>query len=340
MSNNARYYTYKYQKQSKVLTIVSLNFIYQHLKKLKVLESLLKFDLKLTDYFTVEDLLENSSYLLKLFSLDIATSADIDLNDNSKEMLDYLDKHNNNFMPCRMQAIDLIFNNLYKKHCVETSCSNQKDIFFNCFLIVITRIFELKSIELLNYLKKSKFFADIQHETHSNETENTTSPRNTPVKKFYSSSSISLTNISTGTVQTSRLITDAKSSDQLENDIAMLNELFDQYLQICVKFMLSNKQTDKLIKHPQCFENLNNNCQLLDIIIFEVSVRLCAQSLFLTNASFYLDICTKVLSSLFEKKTYKSKKNKTQVLEELFLKSENNGKLIYFNVNKDTPQIL
>ena len=93
--------------------------------------------------------------------------------------------------------------------------------------------------------------------------------------------------------------------------------------------MLSNKQTEKLIKHPRCFESLNKNCQLLDIIIFEISVRLCAQSLFLTNASFYLDICTKVLCSLFEKKSYKPKKNKTQMLEELFLRSENSGELIF-----------
>ena len=281
--------------------------------------------MKLTDYFTVDDLLENNDYLLKLFNNDMIITSDIDINDNSQEMLDFIEKQNKSFMPSRIQAIDLIFNNLYKKHCtIET---NQKDTFFNCFLTVITRLFELKSVELLNHLKKSKFYADIQHDTHSNEAE-ALSPKNTPVKKFYSSSSISLTNISTGTVQTSRLVT-GKSNDQLENDIAMLNELFDQYLQICVKFMLSNKQTEKLIKHPRCFESLNKNCQLLDIIIFEISVRLCAQSLFLTNASFYLDICTKVLSSLFEKKSYKPKKNKTQMLEELFLRSENSGELIF-----------
>lgn len=60
-------------------------------------------------------------------------------------------------------------------------------------------------------------------------------------------------------------------------------------------------------------------------MIFEISVRLCAQSLFLTNASFYLSICTKILSSFFEKKSKKAKKTRFHQFQETFLKPEVNA---------------
>ncbi len=200
---------------------------------------------------------------------------------------------------------------------------NTKDRFFNCFVTVMTRLFELASVDLLNHLKKTKFYSDIQYETHTSET-----GTDTTSKKFYSSSSISLTNLSTGTVQTSRLVTATSTSNsQLTNTIntnMLLNDIFDQYLQICVKFMLSNKQKDKLIRHPKCFDNLNPTFQLIDIIVFEISVRLCAQSLFLTNASFYFSLCSKILVSLFEKKIDKTRHGKYQEFEKLFVKQEIN----------------
>ena len=195
----------------------------------------------------------------------------------------------------------------------------------------MTRLFEVRSTELLNHLKQTKFFEDI-NAAGTNDSNN--SPKNTPSKKFYSASSISLTNISTGTVRTSRLV-GTKSADQIEDESAILNDLFDQYLQICVKHLLSNKQKDKLIKHPKCFDTLklDGGCQLINVIIFEVSVRLCAQSLFLTNASVYLSLCTRILASLFEKKNIKAKKNKSQAFEELFIKVENNNSGITQNVD-------
>ncbi len=187
----------------------------------------------------------------------------------------------------------------------------------------MTRLFELRSLDLLNHLKKTKFYADIQHDTHTNE-----ALTDSASKKFYSSSSISLTNLSTGTVQTSRLVTATSSSSscQADNEDTAINDLFEQYLQICVKFMLSNKQKDKLIRHPKCFDNLQPTFRLIDVIVFEISVRLCAQSLFLTNASFYLSLCSRILVSLFEKKTGKAARNRYQEFEELFVRQDNTSK--------------
>ena len=114
-----------------------------------------------------------------------------------------------------------------------------------------------------------------------------------------------------------------------EKEAEDLNELFDQYIQICVKHLLSNKHScEKLIKHPKCFETLDlNKCNLLNSIIFEVSVRLCTQSLFLTNASFYLSLCTTILASFFENKGMKQaqKRSRFPIFEELFSKVENSN---------------
>lgn len=278
--------------------------------------------MKLINYFSISELLENENYLLKLFKHDIIQSSDIDLNDKSQEMLDFLAVQNKNYLSVRTQALDLIFTGLYKKSMIESKDTvDTKSQFFNCFIAIITSLFELRSVELLTRLKESKFYVEI------NENNDTTNAKNPPAKKFYSSSSISLTNISTGVSKTSRLVTDL-SDKETDNT---LNELFDQYMQICVKYLLvSNKQsTDTLIKHPKCFDSLElDSCSLLNIIIFEVSVRLCTQSLFLTNASFYLSLCTRVLVSLFESKASPKRTGKFQVFEEHFAKIETNTEVV------------
>ena len=79
----------------------------------RVLESLLNFDTKLTSYFSLEELVDNEDYLLKLFRFEIIP-ASVDLKDKSPEMIEYLQVQNKSFLACRCQVIDLIFNSLYK----------------------------------------------------------------------------------------------------------------------------------------------------------------------------------------------------------------------------------
>jgi len=80
----------------------------------EVLEALLKFDLSLTRYFSLEELVENEDYLLKLFRSDMI-SAGVDLSDDSKEMNEFRQAMNKSLLNCRSQVVDLIFNSLYKK---------------------------------------------------------------------------------------------------------------------------------------------------------------------------------------------------------------------------------
>ena len=145
--------------------------------------------------------MENESYLLKLFKHDIIASNDIDLDDKSKEMLEFLHSQNKNYLPSRTKALDLIFTGLFKK-CIKESSDlvETKRQFFDCFIAVMTRLFELRSVELLNHLKESKFYSEISE----NSEVNSKSPSS---KKFYSASSISVTNLPTGIVKTSRIIT-------------------------------------------------------------------------------------------------------------------------------------
>ena len=251
-----------------------------------VYKNLLEFDLKLLDYFKLDQLLEDeSSYLLKLFTVNVF-SQQVNMEDDTEEMNELFKKQNDQWSECRQIAIDFIFNNLYKKYGKDSV--EMKDQFFNCFFQIVSMLFELNSTFLLIKLKTTAFFIDINNlSTHDS---------NSPVKKpFYNStSSISITKIS-----------DTSSATQVSTNMYdQLNDLFDFYIQLSIKYMQSTKTKDNLIKQPKCFDKLaesltkNNTEQrikLIDFMIYEICIRLTAQSLFLMNALYYFNLATLIL---------------------------------------------
>jgi len=80
----------------------------------EVLEALLKFDTNLTRYFSLEELVENENYLLKLLQSNIISGV-VDLTDASQEMIDFKTAKNRSLLNCRTQVIDLLFDSLYRK---------------------------------------------------------------------------------------------------------------------------------------------------------------------------------------------------------------------------------
>jgi hypothetical protein len=263
-----------------------------------VWESILKFDLKLVDYLSVERLIEDESLILRLFSCDIISN-DIDLNDDSTEMIDFYHEQNALWLVSRKLALDFLFTNLFKKY-----YQDNKELFFNSYIIVINKLFEIKSTYLLKHIKKTSIFVDLFQKNIANEVVDISSSASHTVKKFYTSS-ISVTKLSTGITQTTRLVNENSNNDESIDGDDLLNELFDQFISATVKYIISNKQTNNSISEPKCFEKSNseNKTTLLDFIIFEISVRLCAQSLFLTNASHYLKLSAQILTNLFCKKS-------------------------------------
>ncbi len=217
-----------------------------------VLQQLLSFDAKLLDYFILEQLLEDESLLLKLFTLEM-TNACFDDN-GSEEMRENYVKEIQKWELCRESALELVFTRLYSLH------KDQKDLFFNCFLVVSSRVFQLGSLSLLTKLKATTFYADLQHETRHTESPASVSKiEKISIKNFYSKSSISITKLATGVTHT----TSVAQSNQLEID-ACLNEQFDLHLQLITKYMLSNvnKLANNFIKSPKCFETITYNQEI------------------------------------------------------------------------------
>ena len=154
-----------------------------------VIQSVLNFGVKLLDYFTLEQLLEDERYLLKLFTLDLSQ---VKLDDDSDEMRHNFRSENRKWEECRETALELIFSGLYSKY------KDNKDIFFNCFLVMASRIFELNSTNLLGKLKSTQYYADLLTETRTLESR----LDKIPIKSFYSKSSISVTKLATGVTTT------------------------------------------------------------------------------------------------------------------------------------------
>ncbi len=270
----------------------------------QVIESILKIGLKLTEYLSVDELIVNESLLLRLFSDEIISN-DVDLNDESVEMRTFYQMQNDFWIYSRQLALDLLFTTIYKKYYHE-----KKELFFNTYLIILNKLFEIKSTVLLKHLRKTAMLTDLfQVEAANGSADISITTSQSSSDKFYTSS-ISVTKLSTGITQTARLINGNTKQDEsmnLQGD-ELLDELFDQYLSLTVKYIISNKQANNSIKQPQCFENLltekntSRRTTLLDFIIFEISVRLCAQSLFLTNAAYYLKLSSRILTNIFCKK--------------------------------------
>lgn len=101
----------------------------------------------------------------------------------------------------------------------------------------------------------------------------------------------------------------SQSSDtesELSASAVETNELFEQFLQSSVKYMMARGRKTNMITSPatfvKCGERIrgavNMKLSLLDLVIYEVCVRLCAQSLFFTNAEFYFNLAQDILVNL------------------------------------------
>ena len=168
--------------------------------------------------------------------------------DGSEEMRANYAKEIQKWEVCRETALDLMFSRLYVIN------KEQKDLFFNSFLIVSSRVFELGSVSLLTKLKATSYYIDLQQETrHTESPASTSKMEKISIKSFYSKSSISITKLATGVTHTASVA----NSNQAEVD-ACLNEQFDVHLQIITKYMLSNtnKLANNFINPPKCFESI------------------------------------------------------------------------------------
>ena len=65
-----------------------------------MLKSLLKFYIKLTNYLSVQELIENENYLLKLFKSEVI-STEVDFNDENSKMQELINKQHSSWHTCR-----------------------------------------------------------------------------------------------------------------------------------------------------------------------------------------------------------------------------------------------
>lgn len=99
-----------------------------------------------------------------------------------------------------------------------------------------------------------------------------------------------------------------QSSSDTENELSAAvavecNELFEQLLQISVKYMMARGRKANFITPPKSFAKCrtrvsgatNMRLSLFDLIVYEICVRLCAQSLFFTNAEYYFNLALDIL---------------------------------------------
>lgn len=108
------------------------------------------------------------------------------------------------------------------------------------------------------------------------------------------------------------------------------NEMFEQFMQTCVKYMMSRGRQNNLITPLRSFEKLrtklttlktNTRLSLFDLVVYELCVRLCAQSLFFTNSGFYFNLALEIVvnlvgeSSMFNLRLKKSSNESTGVEE-------------------------
>jgi hypothetical protein len=111
-----------------------------------VLAQLVSFGVRLLDYFALNELLVDER-LLSLF-------------DSSRSRVDSTTEWNE----CRLDAIDLIFNEIYLKN------AERKDEFFDAFLRVAAAVFSMTYVcplGLIERLKKTAFYSHLVAESHS-----------------------------------------------------------------------------------------------------------------------------------------------------------------------------
>ncbi|CAF0714899.1 unnamed protein product [Brachionus calyciflorus] len=253
----------------------------------KVFNEILKFGPLLLNYFSFDQIVNDENFLMKIFTSKIHTRS-LDLADDSEEVKTDLTMFNSQWFECREHVINLIFNDLFKLY-------PEKNL-FNSFLKISSRLFELNSLDLIEKLKQTEFFKKLQIDCHTE----------TPIipikKKFYSSTS-------------SSSITVSKIG---HDDNEIINEQFENFVQLSVKYLLSTKDNN-LVSVPDCFIELKNNLNskerfdLIDFFIFEISTRLSTQCLFLTNSDYFLNLSLNFMNNL--QKIVKIKKLKSESID-------------------------
>ncbi len=236
-----------------------------------VLKSILSFNVKLLDYLTLDELLLNNpfntenknsfdeSILLKYFKMNRMDASDEAK--SSDEIKEFYAIDNAKWFDCRNSISNLIFNDIYKIYAAKDEEHNQRDLFFNTYLIINSNLFELGEQKLIERSKKTQFYADLENDAHSD-------PNNPAIggkKSFYpNKSSISITKLPEKFTN-GHGKSKASSSNETDDDESSgeLNELFEQFVQSAVKYLLSNsnKAGNNNIKKPNCFEKLSNILQ-------------------------------------------------------------------------------
>jgi hypothetical protein len=238
-----------------------------------VLKSILGFNVKLLDYLTLEELLLNNatdssenktsfdeSILLKFFKMN-RLDASSDETKSSDEVKEFYACDNAKWFECRNAITNFIFNDVYKIYAAKDDEHNQKDLFFNTYLIINSSLFELGEVKLIERFRNTQFYADMQTDVHSDSNNLAAGGK----KSFYpNKSSISITKLPEKfTNGSNKNNTSASENGDDEYAFNELNELFEQFLQSAVKYLLSNsnKAGNNFIKKPNCFEKLNSILQ-------------------------------------------------------------------------------
>ena len=268
-------------------------------------------------------------------SASAGAGAQLDANDHSVEMQAQIEAHGERWLASRLAALHLVFNELFndaKDKLGSTSPQEAIALFYNAFLLTASRLFELASPQLLHKLESSSFYTHMCDYSSSSSssssspgtaTGSTSASSTTPNKKrFYSThtSSISITNMTTGATVV------ANGPPRVSAEAR--NELFEVFMQESVKYLLatskqqqqpsspkptesssSSSSSKHVIVAPECFvelkervdterHNAQRRVRLLDFVVFELCVRVSAQSLFITNAAHFLQMAASILVEL------------------------------------------
>jgi hypothetical protein len=281
-----------------------------------VLQEIVDFKKKLLHYFTLENLIGDNdsnreSYLVRLFNEE-------SFEENAETKIDW--------QLCHQSTINLIFDTLFNKD------SENRDLFFNCFLLIVNKLFQFQSLDLLKHLKTTKYFEYLNSEIHGDKSSSIT---------FDSTKTPSISSFNkkmNGT--TNGHGNDANNS----NDKIELNDYFDKYISIIVKYMLSNSnKVDKnKIKLPSLFKNIDQHQQLnfFHLVTFEICLRLCAQSLFMTNSITFLTLSTEILMNKVASLNFKwqSKKSLSESIKADNHQTESRSLEQYLNLIKYSKQ--
>lgn len=256
---------------------------FKHESSTRVYKQLLEFNVRLLDYFTLSELLTDR--LTAVFSPK--------------------DSGDPEWLECRQMSLELVFNDLYAKF------SDKKEDFFDAYLRISTAVFSLTSTtyNLMDKLKKSTFYLGVQSEIHANEN---TSPSSSPIKKFYPTakfySPVKTPSATNGNHNNNNNHGNNNYSSDTDTDSEGANDLFEQFLQTSVKYMLATSRKTSIIQPPVTFDRAlskvtvqalaASKLALIDLVVLEICTRLCAQSLFFKNPAYFFNLASLILTNL------------------------------------------